>query len=138
MAKLRFPMSQSKLAARIESFMDRKAAVASGPYVTSRAGRKALLAELDGMTKLAEDMGIKCECFHTQWAEKPRYVCKCRIMTKKERSEMGIEGVQARPRYGYQKNVEEYERGISPPGACPTPPKGTGLRVGTRQKYQKR
>lgn len=53
--------------------------------------------------------------------------------TKREEGEFGQ---VPRPRWGYQYNVQQYRRGYSPPGACPTAPQGSRLRVGTRQYYQ--
>lgn len=48
----------------------------------------------------------------------------------------GNVGQVPRPRWGYRYNVEQYNAGLSPPGACPIPPRGEGVREGTRQYYQ--
>lgn len=53
----------------------------------------------------------------------------------KKREEQGL-GQVPRPRWGYRHNVEQYNRGLSPPGSCPTAPRGSGLRAGSRQYYQ--
>lgn len=45
-------------------------------------------------------------------------------------------GQYARPRYGYQKNIEEWERGYVPPGSPAIRPRGGGYREGTRWQYQ--
>lgn len=44
----------------------------------------------------------------------------------------------ARPRWGYRKNIMDWEQGIVPPGTPWIAPRGGGYREGTRQFYQVR
>lgn len=45
-------------------------------------------------------------------------------------------GQYDRPRWGYQKNLDEWQRGVVPPGSPPIRPRGGGFREGTRWMYQ--
>lgn len=42
-----------------------------------------------------------------------------------------------RPRWGYRKNISDWERGIIPEGTPRIRPRGGGYREGTRQFYQR-
>jgi hypothetical protein len=69
--------TKTNLAKKIESVMNSKAKKTKSKHVSR---------ELKGMTELADSLGIKCDCFFTQWVEeyvtsprKGRVACVCKI-----------------------------------------------------------
>jgi hypothetical protein len=74
--------TQTKLVNTIQDYMD---------GVAARIDRQPLEQKLNtehqllGMTNLARQLGVDCDCFFTEWIEKPRTVCRCRPMTAGER-----------------------------------------------------
>jgi hypothetical protein len=78
--------TQTKLVSTIQDYMDR---------VAARIDRQPLQQKLNtehqllGMTNLAKRLGVACDCFYTEWIEKPRTVCRCRPMTASERKTTG-------------------------------------------------
>lgn len=57
----------------------------------------------------------------------------CRFLKSRELQGLGQD---ARPRWGYRYNLEQWRQGIVPPGSPRIEPRGGGYRVGTRQYYQ--
>lgn len=90
--------TQAKLVNTIQDYMD---------SVAARVDRQPLQQKLNtehqllGMTNLAKQLGVDCDCFHTEWTEKPRTVCRCRPMTASERrSKSRFSGAHCRDKEG--------------------------------------
>ena len=74
--------TQTKLVSTIQDYMD---TLASRIEAQPTKGKLAMEHQLLGMTNLAKQLGVQCDCFYTEWIAKPRTVCRCRPMTASER-----------------------------------------------------
>lgn len=72
---MRYPVSRRNLITAIENHMDSVAERVSA----MPAGRvkDRFRERLDGMTDLAKGLGFQCDCFRSEWMQKPRLVCRC-------------------------------------------------------------
>lgn len=93
-----YPISQRALSAKMQNYMDEVAKQGS-----EQAGSFPVLTwhRLNGMEMLATELGIDCDCFHTDWTPETqgRMMCKCRPMSARERKQ-SLSGAHCRDKAG--------------------------------------
>ena len=75
-------MTKVNLAKTCEKYMDSVAGQLSD--AKSNISRMHIEEQLQGMQNLTRELGVRCDCFYSQFAKIPRDMCKCRPYTKSE------------------------------------------------------